>query len=328
MSIKNVSTILQTGYNPNWYVKPWRRLNRRIEQRLDSMERQTIRYAIRQKAALVRWRKSQYYLTTAARDVYRAFRLNEDIVAGLLIACAFVGYVAVSSAANVLYFLSEAIMNVTGMAGLAIIPILLLMMSGLGLLVVWSVAAMTAAAMHAVVQSLNRKIYRSLRETLVFGYRNGLRMITTWLLVLAIAFSPVALVCMLYGAAYLFRPIELATITSTIPYAVIAVLTWLMYCTMHYSLLPVIVVLEPTLSVKQMIARSHELPLKRGRMFLLGLHFALVGVLALLYGAAWLLNLIVPIGILDTTLLLGFGVLLGYYSILTAFYRRRRLSRA
>ena len=326
--MKSVSTLLETGYNPQWYVKPWRRFLRRTERKLDILERRTLRFAARQQAALRRWRLSQYYVSNAAYDAYRAARLNEDIVGGILIAGLLIGYVAVSSTANVLYFLSEAIMNVTGVAGLAIIPVLMLMMVGFGFLIVWLVAAITASLMQALIQGLNRKLYRSLRESLVYGYRHGLRLITAWVVSLLLTFVPIGLLAMLYAATFLFQPIELRVIVDSIPYAIIGGLIWLLYCAMHYALIPVVAVFEHGRTMGQVIARSHSVPLRRGRLFLLGLHFALVGVIALLYGLAWLINLVFPIGVLGTMLLGGFGLLLGYYAILTVFYRKRRLARA
>jgi hypothetical protein len=326
--VRSVNTILETGYNPQWYVKPWRRFVRRTQAKVDRTECRLLRAAVRAQVRATRWQKSQYYLATAARDVYRASRLNEDIVVALLITAFCIGYISVSSAANILYFMSEAIMNVTGMAGLAIVPVLMLAMAGTGLLVVWSVTAMVAACMQALMQSMTRKLYRSLRENLAFGFRNGLRMIGAWLTTLSIAFVPVGALGMLYAAGFLFQPLPFETLIATLPYAIIAMLTWLLYCSMHYALVPVVALFEPHLSTKQAIARSHALPLKRGRLFLLALHFALVGVLAALFGLAWLINLVLPIGLLEFMLLSSFGVLLGYYGVLTVFYRKRRLARS
>lgn len=325
--MKSVSTLLETGYNPQWYVKPWRRFARHTQKRMDRFERRVLRTASRQQAKVTRWQKSQYYLTTAISDVYRASRLNEDIVGALLITSFCIGFMAVSSAANILYFMSEAIMSVTGMVGLAVVPVLMLAMAGIALLVVWSVAAMTAAIMQSLIQSLNRKLYRSLRESLGYGFHNGLRMITAWMTTLAITFVPVGLLGLLYATSYLFQPLPSTVITETLPYAIIAALVWLMYCGMNYSLVPVVSLFEQQLSLKETIARSHALPLRRGRLFLLGLHFALVGVLAVLLGLAWLINLVLPLGLLEVMLLSSFGVLLGYYAVLTVFYRKRRLSR-
>ena len=147
------------------------------------------------------------------------------------------------------------------------------------------------------------------------------------MLVAGIIFMPLAAALML-GIAFLkFDNTNLLTALSAAPYAVIAGLAWVIYALMQYSLVPYIAIFEPDLSFSRIFARSHELVRRRGRIFLLSTHVTLLALIAGVVGLSF--GLEAWFGI-DQSLTIAFGsalALTAINTIMTVFYRKRRLAR-
>lgn len=302
------------------------RKRRELAATLAMHKRRARRRVLVKRQSTIRWWHRQYQFNDAARDVRIAYRRNEDIMLGLLILGYFLIYVAVSNGADILYYFSQAVLMTTVVFGWAIAPLLLLVLAGVFMGLLWMLMVVMSAVQGSVMESLVRKRYRSLRIALKRSVKGSGRMVVAWLLLAALVCVPLGLATMLVMSAMMFGFITPDQFAQYGQYGVIVALLWPIYCAMHYALIPTIAHFQPRSSWKSVIAQSHELVRRKGRVFLLLLHMAILTGFCAVYGIAWAVNAIVPVGVLGVTVFGCFALTLVYQAVLTLLYYRRRRS--
>lgn len=304
--------------------KKWDQFERRLQKTELRLNKQMHRQLARRTIATSRWWRRQYRLSHSFRDVRRAFGYNEDILLAVCVISVFATYVGVTSGANVVYFVSQAIVATTTILGLALLPAMGIGVVACGSVLLCAAAIASCALQKATMDGLTKKYYRSFRLTVQESLGCFGRVILAWTVGLAIVITPLALFGLLGIVAQYYGRIGGEQLLACSEYGAVAGVVWLVYCSMHYACIPLVAAFQPKASVGSWIQQSHELPRRKGRIFLLSLHLMLALSAGVVYCAARVVNYLLPFGLLPTVIFGLLGVVSVYQMIMTLFYYRRR----
>lgn len=314
------------------YVEQLTRFNTRPLSRAYSMRKKRLqrlmKLAIRKsRSATTSWYRRQYFITNAYKDVRKGIRLNEDIFLGAVITAAVLLYAFISISAELTYsffitaflFSEQSGANMiawTGVAGAC-----------LAVLTAWMLVLIFNSSSLAIIQGLNRKKDRSLRQTFRTSLKLVGRVTTAWIILFSIMALPVlATIAIGINHLLLDMPSNLYELLDIAPYYTTAAVAGMLGMLVQYSLVPAVALFEPQLSYNSVLKRSQQLVSQRGRLFLL----AGYGLLALSFASLAGLALVLQKVGLPTAMTLtlgGLGLVGLWQSILTVFYRKRRLAR-
>ncbi len=317
-------TQLQTDYLPRHSGRSLKRRTALFKSRIRKTYRTTTRKITRN---AIKWHAEQYFLSRAYADVRKAIRANEDIFIGIIIVSITLGYAYAAATSELLYVFFGAAYGVAEAFDISMLTLSMITLAVLGTSLAWVAAFSLTSLSTAIMHGLNGKKNRSLRATMRHGLRYTTRTTFAWFIVASIIATPLLLAGALWMSLLKFGSADILTALTVTPYLVIAGIAWIVYCLMQYSLVPYIAIFESHLSFSQVFARSHELVRRKGRIFLLTLHTALLAAIAALVGMSYILES--QFGI-DQSLTINFGATLAFMvtnAMMVVFYRKRRLAR-
>lgn len=304
-----------------------RHINRAYNLRKLRLQRQVKQAVRKSRSASIVWFRRQYFLTSAYRDVRTGIRLNEDIFIGSSIAAAVMIYAFISIFTELSYnffitaflFSEQSGANMIAWTGVAV--------ACLTVLAAWMLALIFNSSSMAIMQGLNRKKDRSLRQTFRTSLNLVGRVTTAWLMLASLIALPlVASIAVGINHLLLAMPENLYDLLDIAPYYVVPAVAGMFGMLVQYSLIPTVALFEPTLGYNAVLQRSQQLIGQRGRLFLLAGYIVFALSLASVAGLAVLLQRIaLPVGM--TMTIGGLGLLGLWQGILTVFYRKRRLAR-
>lgn len=290
--------------------------------------RTLIRAQIRRTKSQVRtYVRSQYYVSTAVRDTRVAVRHNEDIFIATIMALFAIGYATVATLVDFLLLFLQTALSVSELTGTSITILAIIACGVCGILLSWIAAGLFSAQSIAVMEGATRRQNRSLRATAKRSLALATRVTTTWLIMALILLGPIGLAAA--GAMVYLTSVDadFAYTLQVLSYVSVAAIAWVIVTATNIALAPLIAVFEKDLSYGQVFSRSHQLIMRRGRIFLLGTAILTAAALGASYGIAYFLETLFAINKWLPFSAFALAVLAFQNSILTALYRKRRLAR-
>lgn len=271
--------------------------------------------------------KKNYFLPTAYRDLRAAEAKNEDIVlvskawtALLVYACAVLTYEFLITLSRITYALSEATGYDMGILIIVFAPLI-------ALFCILVAATSFNFLSLSVMDGANRKLYRSIKSTLVKSLNNASRITGAWfLLSLVLVFRLLVVFVPLVIFVKHFNTISYLSYQA-LGAAAAAGIIWFISGIIKYSLVPYVALYEPKLILDQTFKRSRELINKAAVLFLATSLLCFTLYVLALYKLSELLKSWLGV---ETNLLLVLGVLAGIILAnggMVMLYRKRKLAR-
>lgn len=309
----------------------WRLTKRRMQRNLLRAKRHTQKLlyskARKLRRSLAAKMRHQYFPTAAVQELKTAARHNEDIVIGTLLVALILAYGFGVAGIN---FMLQVFITVTQMSAvMGINALWLFVVAGITFSIAsaWLSVFLNNMVSLALMQGANRKIYRSLRDTIRQSLAATGRVTTAWLLFAALLALPGIL-----GAVVILTAIYGLGVNpdQALPYLVIlviAIIAGVITAAINYTLVPYVAFFEQHIPLKQTLGRSRQLVMRRGRLFILGIYLILGAFLALAFRLAHTIDSLLP---LSGGLLFGMALLPALIltnGIFVTLYRKRRLAR-
>ncbi len=270
------------------------------------------------------WYKEQYFLSSAVADVRRGIRHNEDIFLGVGFISFGFAFGMASLSSEILFYVFQSVYAVVTAFQMSIFPLAVVTVTMFAVCVAWSAAALINGVNIALIQGINRKVYRSTIATLRRGLYLATRTTAAWVAFLLAMFIPVAVIGWISMLLVILQHVSFDQIIATAPYLTIVSLIWMLFVMAQYSLMPIIATFEPEKTFRQAFTRSHQLVRGHGRIFTGALYLASTVACTAIYGVALLLNTLFAV---DTSIILILGcslVAIAQSSVLTVLYLKRR----
>lgn len=304
-----------------------RRIRRDFNRSKKQLQHQVATRSRRAGRKLMSAARRQYYISDAYYDMRYAALHNEDIFLGSLLVSLVLGYAFAATALNLLLQTYIAATEIAAFTGVSIIILYSLVSTFYAVAAALLVVFITNMSSLSLFHGASRKYYRSLRSTIHQSLTVTGRVTGAWITFLALLFVPIGLAALgLLIWVYQTRPI----VPDLLPWLVLAtviVSSWLITIAINYTLAPYVALFEPEVPLSQTFGRSRQLVRRRGRMFLLGMHIALILSLVTAYVASMVIAHVTPIASGIIMALTVPVLLLGFNGTLVAFYRKRRLAR-
>ena len=275
------------------------------------------------------WHRSQYFISSAYRDLKVAITRNEDIFITMCIIAVILGFSYASVASELIYsfFLTAYIFSES--SGFNVLLMSIFALSTLTVVLAWLAAFVLNTMSISILHGANLKRNKSVKSTVREGLRLAPRTTSSWVLVTASWVKPLAMA----GIASILS-VKLAVLSDVYVWFGIA-LGVALYGTykaarnlLRYSLVPYVSLFELGLNYDETFDRSEQLLSNRGKHFMAGFYGLMLVALGVYFGVTWLLdryfglNQIFSFGFLTVlTLMLANG-------IMVMLDRKRRLARS
>ncbi|MGI9027295.1 MAG: hypothetical protein ACR2FM_00395 [Candidatus Saccharimonadales bacterium] len=290
--------------------------------------RRLVKSKIRKARSLsLAWYRRQYFLAAAYGDMRVAVRRNEDIFIAITVIAITIAYAYVVMASEIFYTFFMTAFSVSEASGANIFVISAIAAGSLAVTFAWLAGFVLNSISIAIMQGANRNQIRSTRATLRQALRYTSRTTLYWLLFVVLVAIPIAAVSLLALLYMSHFADTLAEAFEVIQYAIIAAIAGALYVLLYYTLVPVVALFEPGLTMRQVLARSRELVGNRGKLFVLAGYGLLAAVSSVAYGLSRLLQDLTGLHSALTFSLSLLPILMCASGIMTMFYRNRRLAR-
>jgi hypothetical protein len=293
------------------------RTKKSIQQKMKKAQRRTLAYL-----------RSQYYVTSSLRDARYAASRNEDIFIASLMLIVAVLYALVTTGTNIIFAFMQAAATLSDMFGFSIALLVLAATGVLTAIFGWASIFMMNMLATTLMEGANRKVKRSVRDTVSKSLRATPRVANAWLALATKAFGPAGILMLVSFLVLHGFGVPVKELIGIL--AVLSVLSiyWIGRCLARYSLAPLIALFEPKIEGVAAFERSFQLVESRGRTFVTLGYLSVVAASAAAYGMSLLLQLLLHIdSILPFTLSLVV-IIFAAQSGLAMFYRKRKLARS
>lgn len=272
--------------------------------------------------------KKHYFLSTAFRDLRGAAKQNEDVVIAAASLTMLLTYGCTVLAANFILELSKTTYALSDASGFNMGLLIILAMVIVGVFVALIAATATNFMSIAIMDGANRKIYRSIRSTLVRSLSAASRITCAWFL-LGIVYLARLLAILIPLIVYLKFLTGIMVFSNEVVIAAAAIISllWLATGVLRFSLVPYVALFEPQYLLNESFSRSRQLVNKQAALFMVtgfGLLIAYtIGLFRLcVYLKQWLgigTNLLFAIGLLAALMLANGAMVM--------LYRKRKMAR-
>lgn len=271
--------------------------------------------------------RKQYMVTHAIHDFKLGVQRNEDIFIASLISMLVIGFSAANTMANIALAFMNTAYAAADISGVNMLLMLLTAGSVLSVLLAWIAAFCMGLLAQPVMDGITKRTNRSFRKTARLSLQRAPRIATSWLLLAAMVFAPLAVAVL---PAFIFLRsgnVSLNEVITLVPFAVTAAGLWVLYALMQYSLAPYVALFEADVPMKQLLRRSRSLLKRRGKFFMALLYALTAATIYGVYLAATAIQHLTSLNQMYLMVPCTLAVLVLVNGILTVLYRKRRVAR-
>lgn len=271
--------------------------------------------------------RSQYYITSATRDLKVAATKNEDIVIStLIIAAALIfSYMNIASELLLAFFHTALVISETTQLNMLILG--LIVTGVFGVIAAWLSALITNMIAISVMEGSTRKQHKSVRKTLRKSLRYTGRVTGSWVAYISLLLIPQFVVGIATLVFTLTSSNPMATLETGMPIIAVAAITSMVVLIMNYGLMPYVALFEPEINLITAAKRSRELVRTKGRLFILSINGLFFGGMVVAFAAARAIESMIYIPAAVTFFVLACVLVLYTNCLMVMLYRKRKLAR-
>ncbi|MDB5186370.1 MAG: hypothetical protein JWL85_893 [Candidatus Saccharibacteria bacterium] len=271
--------------------------------------------------------RRQYFLSHAYRDMQVSIQRNEDIFITAMITVLVLTFGAAATATNVVFLFFQTALDLSNISGASMAIIGLIATSVLTVLVSWFLAFLLNFMSLSIMDGATRKVNRSVRTTARKALRYTSRVAISWLALASVLTAPIALTAILGFLYVSFNGVSMDALMVGFQAGIIAGLSWIIFALMNYSLVPYVALFEPSIAIRDALARSQQLVRSKGRLFILAGYVALSAIFAAIYTIANFLDHSIGTNKWLLIFMASIAVVTIANGVMVTFYRKRKLAR-